>query len=176
MNPHENRDETLTFYVFNIILAISSHFDYANAQFHLARIRLKIPLFPASAPAEPESVATTMRLPSPNAPLPLLHIHIRNENKTISYRKMATRAAAAGFLRSASFLKVKLLDVEIIRTKTTTRSGRVLPKPKMNSLSLVGSFFVANAGILTGASFSRAFANFLEEHDLFVVEDDDDDD
>lgn len=89
--------------------------------------------------------------------------------------KMATRVAA-GLMRSASIFKVKPVEINIQRTKTTSRSGRVLPKPKTSSLSLVGSFFAANAGILTGASFSRAFANFLEEHDLFVVEDDDDDD
>lgn len=88
---------------------------------------------------------------------------------------MATRVAS-GFMRSASILKAKPVEMQLQRTKTTTRSGRVLPKPKTHSLSFVGSFFVANAGILTGASFSRAFANFLEEHDLFVVEDDDDDD
>uniref|UniRef100_A0A8C5TLI6 Essential MCU regulator, mitochondrial n=1 Tax=Malurus cyaneus samueli TaxID=2593467 RepID=A0A8C5TLI6_9PASS len=55
------------------------------------------------------------------------------------------------------------------RSATVTRSGAILPKP-LRVFSVVIPF------LYVGTQISKNFAALLEEHDIFVPEDDDDDD
>uniref|UniRef100_A0A3P9BAF4 Essential MCU regulator, mitochondrial n=1 Tax=Maylandia zebra TaxID=106582 RepID=A0A3P9BAF4_9CICH len=59
--------------------------------------------------------------------------------------------------------------VTACRTAVCSSSGAMLPKPRKVSLILVPFLYV-------GTQISKNFAALLEEHDIFVPEDDDDDD
>ncbi|KAF7288044.1 essential MCU regulator, mitochondrial-like [Rhynchophorus ferrugineus] len=62
------------------------------------------------------------------------------------------------------------------RTATSTKHGVILPEPHSTSFGLVKVVLTVATGLLIGAGISKNIANFLEENDLFVPEDDDDDD
>ncbi|XP_028841751.1 essential MCU regulator, mitochondrial [Denticeps clupeoides] len=62
------------------------------------------------------------------------------------------------------------------RTAVTTSSGAVLPKPPKTSFGLVRIGVVVVPFLYVGTLISKNFAALLEEHDIFVPEDDDDDD
>ncbi|KAM4720841.1 essential MCU regulator, mitochondrial [Rhinophrynus dorsalis] len=89
---------------------------------------------------------------------------------------MGFRAAAraSGFLRatrkSSSVTKVPC------RTAITAHSGAIFPKPEKVSFGLVRVFSVVIPFLYVGTLISKNFAALLEEHDIFVPEDDDDDD
>ncbi|XP_030045837.1 essential MCU regulator, mitochondrial [Microcaecilia unicolor] len=63
-----------------------------------------------------------------------------------------------------------------VRTATVTRTGAILPKPEKTSFGLLRVFIVVIPFLYLGTQISKSFAALLEEHDIFVPEDDDDDD
>ncbi|XP_008328533.1 essential MCU regulator, mitochondrial isoform X1 [Cynoglossus semilaevis] len=62
------------------------------------------------------------------------------------------------------------------RSVVTTSSGAVLPKPKKTTFGLIRIAVVVVPFLYVGTRISKNFAALLEEHDIFVPEDDDDDD
>ncbi|TMW52966.1 hypothetical protein DOY81_001999 [Sarcophaga bullata] len=61
------------------------------------------------------------------------------------------------------------------RHATHFRSGALKPKPEEMPFGMVGVLCAVVPGLFIGAAISKSVANFLEENDLFVPEDDDDD-
>uniref|UniRef100_A0A1A8C894 Essential MCU regulator, mitochondrial n=1 Tax=Nothobranchius kadleci TaxID=1051664 RepID=A0A1A8C894_NOTKA len=62
------------------------------------------------------------------------------------------------------------------RTAVTTSTGAILPRPKQTRFGLVRIALVVLPFLYVGTQISKNFAALLEEHDIFVPEDDDDDD
>ncbi|KAM8930410.1 essential MCU regulator, mitochondrial [Pelodytes ibericus] len=62
------------------------------------------------------------------------------------------------------------------RTVITTSNGAFLPKPEKVNFGLLRVFSVVVPFLYVGTLISKNFAALLEEHDIFVPEDDDDDD
>ncbi|XP_029996370.1 essential MCU regulator, mitochondrial [Sphaeramia orbicularis] len=62
------------------------------------------------------------------------------------------------------------------RTAVTTSTGGILPKPKKTPFGLIRIALVVVPFLYVGTQISKNFAALLEEHDIFVPEDDDDDD
>ncbi|KAK2816927.1 hypothetical protein Q5P01_025118 [Channa striata] len=63
-----------------------------------------------------------------------------------------------------------------IRTGVSTPSGAILPKPDKTPFGLIRMTIVVLPFLYLGTLISKNFAALLEEHDIFVPEDDDDDD
>ncbi|KAM7342086.1 essential MCU regulator [Cochliomyia hominivorax] len=61
------------------------------------------------------------------------------------------------------------------RNATHFRSGALKPKPEEMPFGVMGVVCAVVPGLFIGAAISKSVANFLEENDLFVPEDDDDD-
>ncbi|XP_051571244.1 essential MCU regulator, mitochondrial-like [Myxocyprinus asiaticus] len=62
------------------------------------------------------------------------------------------------------------------RTAVRSTTGAILPKPKKTSFGVVRIMMVVAPFLYIGTLISKNFAAILEEHDIFVPEDDDDDD
>ncbi|KAJ7330017.1 hypothetical protein JRQ81_016191 [Phrynocephalus forsythii] len=62
------------------------------------------------------------------------------------------------------------------RNVTVSRTGAILPKPVKMPFGLLRVFAVVIPFLYVGTQISKSFAALLEEHDIFVPEDDDDDD
>ncbi|XP_027874838.1 essential MCU regulator, mitochondrial-like [Xiphophorus couchianus] len=62
------------------------------------------------------------------------------------------------------------------RTVVSTPSGAILPKPEKIPFGLIRMTVVVVPFLYVGTLISKNFAALLEEHDIFVPEDDDDDD
>ncbi|XP_026202173.1 essential MCU regulator, mitochondrial [Anabas testudineus] len=62
------------------------------------------------------------------------------------------------------------------RTAVCSSSGAILPKPKKTPFGLFRIALVVVPFLYVGTLISKSFAALLEEHDIFVPEDDDDDD
>ncbi|XP_020794146.1 essential MCU regulator, mitochondrial-like [Boleophthalmus pectinirostris] len=62
------------------------------------------------------------------------------------------------------------------RTAVSTSSGGILPKPEKTPFGLIRMTAVVVPFLYVGTLISKNFAALLEEHDIFVPEDDDDDD
>ncbi|XP_075879714.1 essential MCU regulator, mitochondrial [Nelusetta ayraudi] len=62
------------------------------------------------------------------------------------------------------------------RSAVCTSSGAILPKPKKTPFGLIRIAVVVVPFLYVGTQISKNFAAVLEEHDIFVPEDDDDDD
>merc|ERR1711915_892286 len=62
------------------------------------------------------------------------------------------------------------------RTAVSTSSGGILPKPEKTPFGLIRMTVVVVPFLYVGTLISKNFAALLEEHDIFVPEDDDDDD
>jgi len=62
-----------------------------------------------------------------------------------------------------------------VRTKVCSESGALLEKPVHVRFGLVKVAVTVTPFLLTGGILSREFAALLEEHELFVPDDDDDD-
>ncbi|XP_034544683.1 single-pass membrane protein with aspartate-rich tail 1b [Notolabrus celidotus] len=62
------------------------------------------------------------------------------------------------------------------RTAVSTPSGAILPKPDKTPFGLTRLTVVVVPFLYVGTLISKNFAALLEEHDIFVPEDDDDDD
>ena len=63
-----------------------------------------------------------------------------------------------------------------IRRYATSPSGAILPEPKRPRFGIIGVICAVSLGLFIGATISKNIANFLEENELFVPEEDDDDD
>uniref|UniRef100_A0A3B1KBL4 Essential MCU regulator, mitochondrial n=1 Tax=Astyanax mexicanus TaxID=7994 RepID=A0A3B1KBL4_ASTMX len=61
------------------------------------------------------------------------------------------------------------------RTAVTSISGAVLPKPDKTPLGLTRMTMVVVPFLYLGTCISKNFAALLEEHEIFVPDDDDDD-
>ncbi|XP_023148857.1 essential MCU regulator, mitochondrial [Amphiprion ocellaris] len=64
----------------------------------------------------------------------------------------------------------------VSRSAVSTSSGGILPKPKKTPFGLFRIALVVVPFLYVGTQISKNFAALLEEHDIFVPEDDDDDD
>ncbi|XP_036392109.1 single-pass membrane protein with aspartate-rich tail 1b [Megalops cyprinoides] len=62
------------------------------------------------------------------------------------------------------------------RNAVSTSTGAILPKPIKTSFGLIRVAVVVVPFLYVGTLISKNFAALLEEHDIFVPEDDDDDD
>lgn len=62
------------------------------------------------------------------------------------------------------------------RSATTTSTGAYKKEPHSTPLGLVKVLLTVLPGLYVGAAISRTCAAFLEENDIFVPEEDDDDD
>ncbi|XP_072239478.1 single-pass membrane protein with aspartate-rich tail 1b [Leuresthes tenuis] len=62
------------------------------------------------------------------------------------------------------------------RNVVSTPSGAILPKPDKTAFGLIRMTAVVVPFLYVGTLISKNFAALLEEHDIFVPEDDDDDD
>ncbi|KAM7009413.1 essential MCU regulator, mitochondrial-like [Tautogolabrus adspersus] len=62
------------------------------------------------------------------------------------------------------------------RTAVSTPSGAILPRPDKIPFGLIRMTVVVVPFLYVGTLISKNFAALLEEHDIFVPEDDDDDD
>ncbi|KAG9279105.1 essential MCU regulator, mitochondrial [Astyanax mexicanus] len=62
------------------------------------------------------------------------------------------------------------------RGAVCTNSGALLPKPRKTPFGLIRICMVVVPFLYVGTLISKNFAALLEEHDIFVPEDDDDDD
>ncbi|CAK6953492.1 single-pass membrane protein with aspartate-rich tail 1b [Scomber scombrus] len=62
------------------------------------------------------------------------------------------------------------------RNAVSTASGGILPKPDKTAFGLIRMTAVVVPFLYVGTLISKNFAALLEEHDIFVPEDDDDDD
>uniref|UniRef100_A0A8B9PX95 Essential MCU regulator, mitochondrial n=1 Tax=Apteryx owenii TaxID=8824 RepID=A0A8B9PX95_APTOW len=82
----------------------------------------------------------------------------------------SARAGAGGLLRAPA------VPVVPSRGATVTRSGAILPQPVKMPFGLLRVFSVVIPFLYVGTQISKNFAALLEEHDIFVPEDDDDDD
>ncbi|XP_026879885.1 essential MCU regulator, mitochondrial [Electrophorus electricus] len=92
---------------------------------------------------------------------------------------MASAARGLAGLRVRASVVVSASSNTVLapcRRAVCTRSGAVLPKPKKTSFGLVRIAMVVVPFLYVGTLISKNFAALLEEHDIFVPEDDDDDD
>ncbi|XP_053708063.1 essential MCU regulator, mitochondrial-like [Synchiropus splendidus] len=92
-------------------------------------------------------------------------------------------ASALGRLARLSALSAPLprcsrLGTAVVpcRSAVFTSSGAVLPKPKKTPFGVIRIGLVVVPFLYVGTQISKNFAALLEEHDIFVPEDDDDDD
>ncbi|ELW64421.1 essential MCU regulator, mitochondrial [Tupaia chinensis] len=101
-------------------------------------------------------------------------------------RRLASASIRFGAIRSGPSLR-KGGDVSAVRAGSgwslvpsrsviVTRSGAILPKPVKMSFGLLRVFSIVIPFLYVGTLISKNFAALLEEHDIFVPEDDDDDD
>ncbi|XP_037701043.1 essential MCU regulator, mitochondrial [Choloepus didactylus] len=101
-------------------------------------------------------------------------------------RRLALATVRSGALGSGPHLR-KGGDVSAVRGASgrslvpsrsviVTRSGAILPKPVKMSFGLLRVFSIVIPFLYVGTLISKNFAALLEEHDIFVPEDDDDDD
>ncbi|KAK2917187.1 hypothetical protein QQF64_026204 [Cirrhinus molitorella] len=88
---------------------------------------------------------------------------------------MAAVSAVRRFV-SLSVPHARLIRTQQHRTAVSTTSGAILPKPKKTAFGLVRIMMVVAPFLYVGTLISKNFAALLEEHDIFVPEDDDDDD
>ncbi|XP_054023883.1 essential MCU regulator, mitochondrial [Dryobates pubescens] len=91
-------------------------------------------------------------------------------------RLLAAAAAYSGRAAWGASLRSPAVPFVPSRTATVTRSGAILPKPVKTPFGLLRVFSVVIPFLYVGTQISKNFAALLEEHDIFVPEDDDDDD
>ncbi|KAH0616829.1 hypothetical protein JD844_028247 [Phrynosoma platyrhinos] len=82
----------------------------------------------------------------------------------------------AGAWMAAGNQRVPSATVGPWRNVTVTRTGAILPKPVKMPFGLLRVFAIVIPFLYVGTQISKNFAALLEEHDIFVPEDDDDDD
>ena len=79
--------------------------------------------------------------------------------------------------KNKKFLDLFFLQVtsQAVRTKVSTSSGAVLPKPTIPRFGITAVCIFTTPFIYFGAIISKLGAEYLEENDIFVPDDDDDD-
>ncbi|XP_008315560.1 single-pass membrane protein with aspartate-rich tail 1b [Cynoglossus semilaevis] len=78
--------------------------------------------------------------------------------------------------RNTGMKSTEISRVTQIRTAVSSSSGAILPKPDKTPFGLIRMTVVVVPFLYVGTLISKNFAALLEEHDIFVPEDDDDDD
>lgn len=63
-----------------------------------------------------------------------------------------------------------------VRSRVTTDTGAFLPEPKKTPFGLFRVLLTVLPGLYLGATISKEGAAFLEENDIFVPDEDDDED
>ncbi|KAK2544195.1 essential MCU regulator, mitochondrial [Columba livia] len=91
-------------------------------------------------------------------------------------RLLAVAAAYSGRAGWRGLPRSPVVPLVPSRSATVTRSGAILPKPVKTPFGLLRVFSVVIPFLYVGTQISKNFAALLEEHDIFVPEDDDDDD
>ncbi|XP_058877271.1 essential MCU regulator, mitochondrial-like [Acipenser ruthenus] len=91
-------------------------------------------------------------------------------------RSAALLSLRAAGLKNGGSTRLKTGTNVFSRSAVTTASGKMLPKPVKTSFGLVRMTAVVLPFLYIGTLISKSFAALLEEHDIFVPEDDDDDD
>ncbi|GBM30526.1 hypothetical protein AVEN_264985-1 [Araneus ventricosus] len=71
---------------------------------------------------------------------------------------------------------LKKISMVPIRHAVTSETGAVLPKPQKMPFGLVRVLLTVLPGLYLGATISKEAAAFLEENDIFVPDEDDDED
>ncbi|CAL1285640.1 unnamed protein product [Larinioides sclopetarius] len=71
---------------------------------------------------------------------------------------------------------LKKITAVPIRHAVITETGAVLPKPNKMSFGVVRALLTVLPGLYLGATVSKEGAAFLEENDIFVPDEDDDED
>ncbi|XP_034630892.1 essential MCU regulator, mitochondrial [Trachemys scripta elegans] len=91
-------------------------------------------------------------------------------------RLLAAAAGSRGRMGPGGLRGGPAVTIVPSRSETVTRSGAILPKPPKMPFGLLRVFTVVIPFLYIGTQISKNFAALLEEHDIFVPEDDDDDD
>ncbi|XP_006120573.2 essential MCU regulator, mitochondrial [Pelodiscus sinensis] len=91
-------------------------------------------------------------------------------------RLLAAAAGSRGRAGPAGLRSGPAVTVVPWRGEIATRSGAILPKPVKMPFGLLRVFTIVIPFLYVGTQISKNFAALLEEHDIFVPEDDDDDD
>ncbi|KAG7485730.1 hypothetical protein JOB18_016889 [Solea senegalensis] len=89
--------------------------------------------------------------------------------------RLSTRNTAK-MSRNTGLKSTNISRTTSIRTAVSTTSGAILPKPDKTPFGLIRMTVVVVPFLYVGTLISKNFAALLEEHDIFVPEDDDDDD
>ncbi|KAM3864403.1 protein FAM234B [Diretmus argenteus] len=108
--------------------------------------------------------------------------HQARKNKTVSLTSDAGKIMASALGRFSRFSGFSGFSsprapgtLTPRRTLVCKQSGAVLPKPETMSFGLVRIALVVVPSLYVGIQLSKDFAELLEEHDIFIPEDDDDD-
>ena len=81
--------------------------------------------------------------------------------------------AFRNLFRSNSALQ-RVPRVNSVRTVVYSESGAILERPERVSYGLLKVLVVVGVSVVLGGTISKNGADFLEEHDLFVPDEDDD--
>ncbi|GFY64135.1 hypothetical protein TNIN_451741 [Trichonephila inaurata madagascariensis] len=73
-------------------------------------------------------------------------------------------------------LAIEKLSVMPVRHAVTSDTGAMLPKPEKMPFGLFRVLLTVLPGLYLGATISKEGAAFLEENDIFVPDEDDDED
>ncbi|XP_026787851.1 single-pass membrane protein with aspartate-rich tail 1b [Pangasianodon hypophthalmus] len=88
---------------------------------------------------------------------------------------LAARALFRSFLtRNVGLNPRNMKEVALSRNAVTSTSGAILPKPDKTPFGVVRMTVVVVPFLYIGTLISKQFAALLEEHDIFVPDDDDD--
>ncbi|XP_046900061.1 single-pass membrane protein with aspartate-rich tail 1b [Hypomesus transpacificus] len=90
-------------------------------------------------------------------------------------RQVVSRNTAIGSCKSG-LKPTNISKFTPCRTVVSSSSGTILPRPDKTSFGLIRMTAVVVPFLYVGTLISKNFAALLEEHDIFVPEDDDDDD
>merc|ERR1739838_139314 len=87
-------------------------------------------------------------------------------------QRLATKIVGLG--RNGGSKTSNLTNGITCRAAVSTTTGAILPKPDKTSFGLIRMTAVVVPFLYVGTLISKNFAALLEEHDIFVPEDDDD--
>ncbi|XP_072513521.1 single-pass membrane protein with aspartate-rich tail 1b [Salminus brasiliensis] len=82
---------------------------------------------------------------------------------------------ASNFARNSGLKPRSVKGPALSRNAVTSTSGAILPKPDKTQLGLTRMAIVVVPFLYLGTCISKNFAALLEEHEIFVPDDDDDD-
>ncbi|GIZ01850.1 essential MCU regulator, mitochondrial [Caerostris extrusa] len=77
---------------------------------------------------------------------------------------------------TSDYQALKTMSEVPVRCIVTTETGAVLPKPAKMQFGLLRVLLTVLPGLYLGATISKEGAAFLEENDIFVPDEDDDED